>query len=443
LYPPSYWFHLSVILALHGQKGIPGTARVALIDTIYKSYQNALIGVLLTTLSNGSLIMTIAPDFNIKLFDRTASQWLKVHIHITGADQDPEAMMATLYYQMMVYRLFTLGARFDVTNMACSRAWRQPAAEPRPKNGASTWLLALPVLNMGPDQLQLRRVGSWPVPGLWDTSKHTCRICPNQYINLDYFDISLVDGWSLVQHRAEVIKVQISRTASTLVLMIPLTGSFFLLLNKTGCSLHQHCDYWSVLELSLPFLCPQPLSYLAPRILSETTTCWLPTFPSALFYLASWLLLSIVNKKVEMENAWAWNAIEALSSFEVPFVSLAHSWLSFCMQGLASSIHRNSKDNQIHANPHENIDQQAHSEVSNILGEGSISGCDLDVEATELEHVNVIGAQAGSDNKAEGGERMEEIGRDALHIIAGDGENGRRGMNVKEKRNSGRGRGRS
>ncbi|KAI9110469.1 hypothetical protein K1719_018335 [Acacia pycnantha] len=244
-----YDFDINEGQTLHGQKGIPGTARVALIDTIYKSYQNALIGVLLTTLSNGSLIMTIAPDFNIKLFDRTASQWLKVHIHITGADQDPEAMMATLYYQMMVYRivtastlifgipqmmrsllnlapkrvarkirsyrlhvlnpdteemikLFTLGARFDVTNMACSRAWRQPAAEPRPKNGASTWLLALPVLNMGPDQLQLRRVGSWPVPGLWDTSKHTCRICPNQYINLDYFDISLVDGWSLVQHRA-------------------------------------------------------------------------------------------------------------------------------------------------------------------------------------------------------------------------------------------------
>ncbi|XLR49837.1 hypothetical protein S83_000509, partial [Arachis hypogaea] len=43
-----------LILTLHGRKSLPVTAKVALLDTTFKEYQHALIGALVTTLSNGS-----------------------------------------------------------------------------------------------------------------------------------------------------------------------------------------------------------------------------------------------------------------------------------------------------------------------------------------------------------------------------------------------------
>ncbi|KAL4397329.1 hypothetical protein AHAS_Ahas01G0181000 [Arachis hypogaea] len=42
-----------LILTLHGRRSLPVTAKVALLDTIFKEYQHALIGALVTTLSNG------------------------------------------------------------------------------------------------------------------------------------------------------------------------------------------------------------------------------------------------------------------------------------------------------------------------------------------------------------------------------------------------------
>ncbi|KAI9100125.1 hypothetical protein K1719_024343 [Acacia pycnantha] len=62
---------IRLILTLHGRKGIPITAKVALLDSTFKSYSNALIGALLITLSNDSVILTIQPDFNVSLFDPT------------------------------------------------------------------------------------------------------------------------------------------------------------------------------------------------------------------------------------------------------------------------------------------------------------------------------------------------------------------------------------
>ncbi|MED6198988.1 hypothetical protein PIB30_071769 [Stylosanthes scabra] len=49
-----------LILTLHGRKGLPVTAKIALLDTTFKDYQNALIGALVTTLTNGS--HTAHPD---------------------------------------------------------------------------------------------------------------------------------------------------------------------------------------------------------------------------------------------------------------------------------------------------------------------------------------------------------------------------------------------
>ncbi|KAI9071663.1 hypothetical protein K1719_046371 [Acacia pycnantha] len=80
---------IRLVLTLHGRKGLPVIAKVALLDSTYKKYSDALIGALLTTLNNGSVILTIQPDYNIQ---------------ITGAEQDSQAIMATLHHQI-IYRL--------------------------------------------------------------------------------------------------------------------------------------------------------------------------------------------------------------------------------------------------------------------------------------------------------------------------------------------------
>ncbi|KAI9111993.1 hypothetical protein K1719_016889 [Acacia pycnantha] len=79
-------------------------SKVALLDSTYKKYSDSLIGALLTTLSNGSFILTIQPDYNVSLIDRTLPGRLKVQIQITGVEQDSQAIMATLHHQI-VYRL--------------------------------------------------------------------------------------------------------------------------------------------------------------------------------------------------------------------------------------------------------------------------------------------------------------------------------------------------
>ncbi|KAI9107960.1 hypothetical protein K1719_020833 [Acacia pycnantha] len=59
---------IHLVLTLHGRKGLPVTTKVVLLDSTYKKYSDVLIGALLTTLSN-------------------------------GAEQDSQAIMATLYHQ--------------------------------------------------------------------------------------------------------------------------------------------------------------------------------------------------------------------------------------------------------------------------------------------------------------------------------------------------------
>ncbi|KAI9098559.1 hypothetical protein K1719_025184 [Acacia pycnantha] len=95
---------IRLVLTLHGRKGLPVTAKVALLDSTYKKYSDSLIGALLTNLNNDSVILTIQPDYNVSLIDRTLLGRLKVQIQITGAEQDSQAIMATLHHQI-VYRL--------------------------------------------------------------------------------------------------------------------------------------------------------------------------------------------------------------------------------------------------------------------------------------------------------------------------------------------------
>ena len=100
-------FHLGgvrLILTLHGRKGLPVTARIALLDTRFKQYQHAVVGTVLTTLHVGSVLLTFYPNFNLSLEDPNLPTTLKVQIQFQGAEQTPTSKIATLHHQI-VYRL--------------------------------------------------------------------------------------------------------------------------------------------------------------------------------------------------------------------------------------------------------------------------------------------------------------------------------------------------
>ncbi|KAL2327566.1 hypothetical protein Fmac_020993 [Flemingia macrophylla] len=79
-------------------------ARVSLIDSTFRNYEQAVIGTVLTTLNAGSVVLTIFPNFNVQLRDPTLSKRFKVQVQIVGAEQDPEAIAATLHHQL-IFRL--------------------------------------------------------------------------------------------------------------------------------------------------------------------------------------------------------------------------------------------------------------------------------------------------------------------------------------------------
>ncbi|QCD84109.1 Viral movement protein [Vigna unguiculata] len=78
--------------------------RVTLLDSSYIQYSNAVIGTVLTTLHAGSVVLTLFPNYNVSLRDSTLSHRLRVQVQLTGAEQVPEALSATLHHQM-IYRL--------------------------------------------------------------------------------------------------------------------------------------------------------------------------------------------------------------------------------------------------------------------------------------------------------------------------------------------------
>ncbi|KAH9752125.1 hypothetical protein KPL71_014576 [Citrus sinensis] len=95
---------IRLILTLHGRKGLPVTARIAMLDTRFKQYQDAVIGTVLTTLHAGSVLLTFYPNFNLSLHDPNLPTTLKVQVQIQGAEQISSAKIATLHHQL-VYRL--------------------------------------------------------------------------------------------------------------------------------------------------------------------------------------------------------------------------------------------------------------------------------------------------------------------------------------------------
>ncbi|KAL0444659.1 UNVERIFIED_CONTAM: polyprotein [Sesamum latifolium] len=93
-----------LVLSYHGRKGLPVTARIALLDTRFLKYEHAIIGTVLTTLNCGSIVVTFFPNFVVSLCDPHVASAFKVQVQITGANQVPASVMATLHHQL-VFRL--------------------------------------------------------------------------------------------------------------------------------------------------------------------------------------------------------------------------------------------------------------------------------------------------------------------------------------------------
>ncbi|KAG7572281.1 Viral movement protein, partial [Arabidopsis suecica] len=95
---------ICLALTLHGRKGLPVVARVALLDTRYKEYQHACIATIQTTLNVGTVFVTLFPNFNVALEDPQIYQNMQIQLQITGAPQIGNTYAATLHHQM-AYRV--------------------------------------------------------------------------------------------------------------------------------------------------------------------------------------------------------------------------------------------------------------------------------------------------------------------------------------------------
>ncbi|KAJ0096057.1 hypothetical protein Patl1_15628 [Pistacia atlantica] len=71
---------IRLALTFHGRKGLPTTARIALLDTRFPKYISACIGSMETTLNAGIVMVTFYPNFNILLNDQVLPDFLKVQI---------------------------------------------------------------------------------------------------------------------------------------------------------------------------------------------------------------------------------------------------------------------------------------------------------------------------------------------------------------------------
>ncbi|XP_023641348.1 uncharacterized protein LOC111831449 [Capsella rubella] len=95
---------IRLALTLHGRKGLPVVARVALLDTRYREYQHACIATIQTTLNVGTVFVTLFPNFNVALEDPQICQNMQIQLQITGAPQIGNTYAATLHHQM-AYRV--------------------------------------------------------------------------------------------------------------------------------------------------------------------------------------------------------------------------------------------------------------------------------------------------------------------------------------------------
>jgi hypothetical protein len=103
-YSHLYFGVVRMILSYQGREALPVTAGLALLDSRYLKYSQALLGTCLTTLNAGSAVLTIYPNYTVSLNDPNPPNLLQVQLQITGAEQVASAIMANLHHQV-AYRL--------------------------------------------------------------------------------------------------------------------------------------------------------------------------------------------------------------------------------------------------------------------------------------------------------------------------------------------------
>ena len=67
-------------LTFHRRKGLPVVSRISLLDSRFLEYQNAIIGIVQTTLNAGTIFVTLCPNFNMSLKDPHLYDALKVQV---------------------------------------------------------------------------------------------------------------------------------------------------------------------------------------------------------------------------------------------------------------------------------------------------------------------------------------------------------------------------
>ncbi|KAK8501653.1 hypothetical protein V6N11_000125 [Hibiscus sabdariffa] len=117
-------------LNYHGIEGKPVVARLALLDTRYLKYEDACVATVEATMNNGLFMVMLFPNFTMALADPNLMEALKVQIHIVGAPQVEDSIIATLHYQF-AYRIqdhaFKLtGCDKWITNYEKIHEGRQP-----------------------------------------------------------------------------------------------------------------------------------------------------------------------------------------------------------------------------------------------------------------------------------------------------------------------------
>ncbi|KAK8497069.1 hypothetical protein V6N12_063850 [Hibiscus sabdariffa] len=95
---------IRLALNYYGVEGKSVVARIALLDTIYLKYEDACIATVEATMNSGLVMVTLFPNFTMALADPNLMEALKVQIHIVGAPQVEDSIIATLHYQF-AYRI--------------------------------------------------------------------------------------------------------------------------------------------------------------------------------------------------------------------------------------------------------------------------------------------------------------------------------------------------
>ncbi|KAF3583567.1 hypothetical protein F2Q69_00029599 [Brassica cretica] len=95
---------IQLALTLHGRKGLPVVARVALLDIRYMEYQHTCIAALQTTLNTCTHFVTLFPNFNVALEVLQIYKNMEIQLEINGSPQTGKTYAATLHHQM-AYRV--------------------------------------------------------------------------------------------------------------------------------------------------------------------------------------------------------------------------------------------------------------------------------------------------------------------------------------------------